>query len=170
MHGEAVGTTFGSGSFIYIGDAKITEGRDFTGVIDPGLPDWLSSRFDADLSEIFDGHRKLWGDGLKQKSTVLFSFRGYGTSGFSNKGGALGNMLALETSGDNLHTESEDTLNHFHWFFAHEAAHLFQGRTGLNGNAYWISEGGANAMAVNVLRAQGLAGPGLCFEGICAGI
>ena len=160
LNDEAIDMTIGGGDYIYVGSAKITQGTDFIGVIDPGLPQWLSSRFDKDISNIFEGHRQMWGDGLKQKSMVLFSFRGYGTSGFTNKGGALGNMLALETSGDSLRTESEDTLNHFHWFFAHEAAHLFQNRAGVNlGDSHqaWITEGAANAMANNVLRHQNLA-------------
>jgi len=159
IKGEAIDVSTGGGGYIYVGDAEITTGKDFTGVIDPGLPDWLQTRFDQDLSRIFDGYRKLWGEGLTQKSTILFSFRGYDVQGFSNKGGALGSMLALEVSGSTLRHENKRTLQRIHWFFAHEAAHLFQTRHNVqlrNSDDAWISEGGANAMANILLHQQGL--------------
>ncbi|MBL4595586.1 MAG: hypothetical protein JKX99_03295 [Robiginitomaculum sp.] len=157
--GEALDISTGGGGYIYVGNAKITEGKDFTGVIDPGLPNWLRERFDDDLTLIFDGFRELWGASLAQKSTVLFSFRGYQGQGFSNKGGVFGSMLTLDMSGSALRTEDKGTLHATHWFFAHEAAHLFQGIGGLHpspSHHAWISEGGANALANHVLTHQNL--------------
>ena len=156
VRGESVDKSYGGGNYIYIGDAKITEGQDFIGVIDSGLPDWLSGRFDKDLKHIYDGHRDLWGGGLPEKTTVFFSFGGYDGDGFRNQGGALNNVLALETSGQNLRNEDGKILASLHWFFAHEIAHLFQGRKNSNGMQSWMHEGAANAMAMNVLKHQGL--------------
>ncbi len=160
-HGEALDQSVGAGEgrYIYVGRAEITQGQDFSGVIDPGLPQWLTERFDEDLIKIYEGYRNLWGEGLPTRSTILFSSRGFDAPGYSMKGGALGNMLALEVSGQKLVKSNDKILQELHWFFAHEIAHLFQTRLKIhldNLDHAWINEGAANAMANDVLSLQGL--------------
>ncbi len=160
-HKQAIHLSQGGGTYIYVGTAKITQGKDFSGVIDPGLPEWINKRFDSDISKIFAGHRTLWGEGLNKKSTLLLSFKGYDINGFSNSGGALGNLITMELSGTALKKENKKILQYLHWFFAHEVAHTFQTRHGLharNLDDNWMNEGAANAMANQVMRHQKLAG------------
>ena len=154
--GEALDPTVGTGEgrYIYVGQAEITQGQDFSGVVDPGLPQWLTERFDEDLIKIFGGYADLWGEGLPTRSTILFSSCGFDAPGYSMKGGALGNMLALEVSGQKLVKSNDKILQELHWFFAHEIAHLFQTRLKIhldNLDHAWINEGAANAMANDVL-------------------
>ena len=157
---EAVQVSRGDGTYIYLGDAAPVRGKDMTGIIDPGLPEWLKRRVEPELGSIFDANRALWGEGLGQKATVLFAFRGFGHSGFSNKGGAVNSLLALESSGDGLRYFRDDILIYFRWFFAHEIVHLFQNRNGVstaNRSDAWMTEGAANAMAISVLKKIGVA-------------
>lgn len=156
---EAVQVSRGDGTYIYVGEASLMEGADLTGVIDPGLPGWLRERVEPELGAIFDANRTLWGDGLSQKATVLFAFRGFEGEGMFNTGGAVNSLLALESSGEDLRHFHEDTLIFFRWFFAHEVVHLFQNRHGASidsRSAAWMTEGAANAMAISVLREIGV--------------
>jgi len=149
----------GSGEYIYLGDAAVVHGEAFSGVIDPGLPAWLRDSFDDELSVIFEALSDRFGYSLSDRATVMFAFRGYEGQGLSNKGGALpGNVLALETSGSALRDPNEQVRGYFRWFFAHEAAHLFQQQSGKTADqgAAWIHEGAANAMAGRLLVDQGL--------------
>ncbi len=160
--GEALDPTVGTGEgrYIYVGQAEITQGQDFSGVVDPGLPQWLTERFDEDLIKIFGGYADLWGEGLPTKSTILFASRGFEATGFSMKGSALGNMLALQASGQSLRKPSASILQTLHWFFAHEIAHLFQAKNKMqldNLDHAWVNEGAANTMTNHVLRHQCLA-------------
>lgn len=156
---EAVQVSRGDGTYIYIGEASLLEGADLTGVIDPGLPGWLRERVEPELGAIFDANRTLWGDGLSQKATVLFAFRGFEGEGMFNTGGAVNSLLALESSGESLRNFHADILIYFRWFFAHEVVHLFQNRYAARIDARsdgWMTEGAANAMAISVLNEIGV--------------
>ena len=157
---EAVHVSRGDGTYIYVGEASLLEGVDLTGVIDPGLPGWLKKRVEPELGAIFAANRALWGEGLGQKATVLFAFRGFEGEGMSNKGGAVNSLLALESSGESLRNFHADILIYFRWFFAHEVVHLFQNRYVARVDARsdaWMTEGAANAMAISLLKEIGVA-------------
>ncbi len=156
---EAVQVSRGDGTYIYVGEASLVQGADMTGVIDPGLPGWLKQRVEPELASIFNANRALWGEGLGQKATLLFAFRGFEGEGMSNKGGAVNSLLALESSGEDLRFFHEDILIYFRWFFAHEVVHLFQNRNSVTIAARsdgWMTEGAANAMAISVLSEIGV--------------
>jgi hypothetical protein len=163
IEGDARVEVEGDGEYIYLGDAELTEGDAFIGVIDPGLPDWIRETLDDDLSMIFEALSTRFGYELPNRATTLFSFRGYDQPGLSNTGGVLpGNMLALETAGDALREPNPRLRQHFQWFFAHEAVHLFQNESGKFASGHdiaWIHEGGANAMAGRLMIEAGLQSP-----------
>jgi hypothetical protein len=151
---EATEVSRGSGAFIYIGDAEIFEGRSFAGVVDEGLPAWIRDSFDDDLAAVFAAYETRWGFALSERASVLFAFEGYDHPGFSNKGGASGSSLMLQSSGEGLREESDRVGRYLRWFFAHEAAHLFQTSSGVglaNSTDAWIHEGAATMMANDVL-------------------
>lgn len=167
-NGEVTVSLGDEASYAYIGETKITLGADFSGVIDPGLPDWISERFDEDLSLVFGALAERWGFGLAEKATILFAFEGYELDGLSFTGGALpGNMIVMQLSGDELREDSPGVLSHLQWFFTHEATHLFQRHTGKQyaHNRYsWINEGGANTMTSIILTDEGLAPEGYLLK------
>jgi len=88
---------------------------------------------------------------LPKLATLLFAFGGAESPGLSNTGGVLpGGQIVLDVSGELMMTPEPRIAGYLKWFLAHEAAHLFQNNSGLNGYSdqsdSWISEGGANAM------------------------
>jgi hypothetical protein len=140
----------GNGSYAYIGPGALVQNKNFSGVLDPGLPQWLVEGFDEDLGQIFSALEKRFGHGLSDKATIMFAFRGYKTQGFSNTGGVLpGGLMVLETSGDAMRDPNARLKGYLHWFLSHEATHLFQhpkGVTYADKSDSWILEGGANAI------------------------
>lgn len=151
---------FGGGEYVFVGNSKITRGKSFIGVLDSDLPDWVTNRFDSDLESIFNGLNLLFSRDLPHTPTVLFAFHGLEKLGISNAGGAIGNgLLVLESEGSLYKKQNERAHSYLLWFFAHEAAHLYQHK-----NSYylhqlpdrWIYEGGANAIANYLLDDQSL--------------
>lgn len=147
---ETVELGQGVGSFVYIGEGELAEGDSFVGIIDPALPAWIRDSFDTDLAAIFARYEALWGFELEERASLLFAFGGYDVPGFSNKGGVIGSSVMLNSSGEALREETPQVRRFLHWFFAHEAAHLFQNAAGVelaDTVDSWIHEGAANAMA-----------------------
>lgn len=144
--------------YVFVGEAPLVAGQSFTGVIDPGLPDWISGSIDAALLDVFAAMDERWGFSLQDKPMVMFAFGGLEGPGFQNNGGAIPGSLTLLTSGEALaahHPVVEEALI---WFFAHEAVHLYQAKGGaprVNTEANWIHEGGANAIASGYLVRKG---------------
>lgn len=142
--------SLGGGSFVYLGDGEIVEGRSYIGVIDRGLPDWGRASIDRDMEAIFGLYETRWQRPLEERAVLYFAFGGYDDPGFSSKGGVSGSVIMLDTSGEAMRTESPRLRNYLNWFFAHEVAHQFQNASGArNGDTAdsWIHEGGANTMA-----------------------
>ena len=147
----------GDGTYIYVGDGKIETFGSFTAVTDKRLPAWLRERFASDLEGIFAGFEALWGFELENKATVMLAYKGGQSEGFSATGGALDQLLMMELGGADLNTPDADRLSYLHWFFAHEAAHLFQTDKGVSfasGPQSWIHEGAANTMAYNLIASM----------------
>ena len=144
----------GDGTYAFMGDLAPVEGESFFGFIDPGLPAWLNDSFDAELTEIFSQLADGWGYDLPQKSTVLFAYKGAEEDGLFFTGGTLeGGLLSLEVGGTALLDPDAEIKSYLQWFFAHEAAHLFQKAGGTDtagGDDSWIHEGSANTMAHDI--------------------
>ena len=155
LPGSAETSIHGNGPYAYIGPAELVEEKSFSGVLDPGLPNWLVETLDDDLSKIFSGLEDGFGCGLENKATIMFAFRGFETEGFSNTGGVLpGGLMVLEASGDAMREPNERLRGYLQWFLTHEATHLFQhpeGVTYADKSDSWILEGGANAITHGLL-------------------
>lgn len=138
-------------TYAYIGELEPLSANSFVGFVDPSLPAWIQDGFDSALLEIFDELSAGWGFELPEKSTLFFSFRGLEREGLHLTGGALdGGVLALEVGGNALETPIPEIATYLEWFFAHEAAHLYQTAGGIepdDPDHAWIHEGSANTMA-----------------------
>lgn len=154
---------FGGGEYVYVGGGEITQGKSFIGVLDSDLPTWIRDRLDSDLEAIFSGLDLLFEQNLPYTPTVLFAFHGFKKIGVSNSGGAIGNnLLALESEGSMYKQQNDRAHSYLLWFFAHEAAHLYQHKKSYYLHQLpdrWIYEGGANAIANYLLEDQRLANP-----------
>ncbi len=150
-NGEADLTIQGGAPYVYTGPSRISRGTSYIGIVDSGLPSWILESFDDDLAQLFDFYEGAFGVPLPKLSTLLFAFGGADSPGLSNTGGVLpGGQIILDVSGELMMTPEPRITGYLKWFFAHEAAHLFQNNSRLKGYSdqtdSWISEGGANAM------------------------
>lgn len=141
--------------YIYVGNGEIIESDNFIGVIDDGMPIWVSSQLDKNTPIIFNALSKLYQQSFDQKIELLYAFKGTNHSGFSNKGGIIGkNTMALESSGALFENENAQVIGAIQWTIAHEGAHLFQKARAASNNVqadYWIHEGGADLATVYAL-------------------
>lgn len=141
----------GDDTYAFMGALEPVSGESFIGFIDPDLPDWIGTSFDQTLLDIFTYLSAGWGFELPEKSTLFFAFQGLENDGLNMTGGALDRgVLALEVGGSALETYAPDIFDYLQWFFAHEAAHLYQKAGGVepdDSEHAWMHEGSANTMA-----------------------
>lgn len=145
----------GDGTYVYVGTSQLEEGDSYSGVIDTGLPDHIRANFDADLRTVFTEYERRWGFELPKKATVYFASGGFEAEGFSNKGSVVGgDLVALQVSGKQMLEQSPRIRANLMWFFAHEAAHMFQCANSTycgNDRDAWWHEGTANLMANQIV-------------------
>jgi hypothetical protein len=154
-NGSVEHVSVGSGTYVYIGETELHEGRSYIGVIDEALPQHIRDNLDNDLEALFAFYEKRWGFALPTRGSIYFAFEGYDRPGFSNKGSVIGtDLMVLQASGEGLRDPDPANRARNLWFFAHEGAHMFQskvmGQFAVGPDA-WIHEGGANTMANSAL-------------------
>ena len=89
----------GGGTYVYLGDGEIVEGRSYVGVIDAGLPVWIRDSIDTDFEAMFERYEAGWGFALPQRAVLYFAYSGDEAEGFSNKGGVAGRVIMLDAGG-----------------------------------------------------------------------
>lgn len=157
ISGAAEHVSTGGGTYVYIGDSDLQEGKSYIGVIDSALPDHLRETLDDDLAALFGIYEDRWGFALPTKGTIYYAFEGFDRPGYSNKGSVIGtDLMVLQSSGEGLRAPDPDSRIRNLWFFAHEGAHMFQSQVMREfsvGPDAWIHEGGANTMANSAIQA-----------------
>ena len=155
--------------YVYVGDIPLTRGAAVTGVIDPGLPDWLRNDLEPRLAATFDELSRRFGDPLEATPAVLLSFGSDPIEGLSQTGGFLPGLLAFSLSGTAFDAPNERLSRYLDWFLAHEGTHVFQFRDGQDpSRAPWLYEGHASAMAYDVVADIGGASSEWAAEEIAA--
>jgi hypothetical protein len=138
------------GTIVYVGDIEPFETGEMTLVVDPGLPAWLRASLVPDLERVFEQHSRCWGRKLSESALLFLAFRGAEEESFSNSGSVAGRVLGASLSGKALLSESQAVKDYLTWFFAHEAAHLYQNDAGTplhNNEDAWMHEGVASYLA-----------------------
>lgn len=150
--------SIGDGTYAYVGTIVPAETPDVIAIIDPGMPQWLRSQFDAYLPRLFASYARRFGARLPWKPMVLYGFRDTNQSGLSSGGGTLTGLVALALEGTAWRTPSTDAAVQAFHLLAHESAHLWNGQLveSAGGPASWIHEGGADAMAAEMLQSFGI--------------
>ena len=147
------------GTYIYMGTATPIETRDVVAVVDPGMPAWLREMFDRRLPELFGEYARRFGVALPWKPVVLFSYEDNGAPGLSSGGGTLTGFINMTLAGNGWRAQNADAAERAFELIAHESAHLWNGQLAHNVNGTagaWMHEGGADAIAVEMMRAFGV--------------
>lgn len=143
----------GDGTNVYVGAGAPLASPEFVAVIDRGLPEPVR----AALYRLLPPLMQEFGARLTPPPATPMLFASLDPyppsgSGFSHQGGTLPGQVFVHLYGEDWARATEQQVGgHLPWFFAHEAAHLFQhageGRATYSMEQSWIHEGGADAFA-----------------------
>lgn len=150
-------TTTGERSYVLLGQARVTPGEGLTTVIDPNLPPWIGEEIRSFAPRVGDYYlRRLGAPGVgSETSTVMVSWNGP-TERLSSMGGSvLPGLIVMNFEGVGVLNPTQQVLERSRWFIGHESAHFWLGQAVRYEFARdaWITEGGADLMAVRALKA-----------------
>ena len=148
-------TLIGGKVYVLFGPLQPVESDAIAAVIDPALPDWLKRELAAATPAILDHLTRTLGPHNGPKPMLLVSWAGP-TAGVTSMGGStLPGQIAMTFEGEGVVREDREVRDGARWFIAHEAAHFWLGavvqyeRT----REAWITEGGADLLAVRTIAA-----------------
>ena len=151
----------GEGTNFFVGTLQPVEADGFVAIIDPGLPGDLRQHLDRSLPQSIRFFEAVYGPlSFKPELYVSIDSRPEASGHQSTQGGTLPNQIFMHFDGE---TAQERLISGdpywLDWFFAHEAAHLFQqdkiGKLAGDDVAAWLHEGGADAMAALAIIGRG---------------
>lgn len=151
----------GAGTNIFVGNLKPVAADGFVAIIDPGLPAALRQHLDRSLPQSIRYFSTIYGPlSFVPELYVSMDDRPEQNGGESTQGGTLPNQIFMHFDGAHARQRAtEGSPLELDWFFAHEAAHLFQqdkiGKSPGDDAVAWIHEGGAEAMAALALVSRG---------------
>ena len=141
------------GTYLYVGRAVPVTTPDVLAVIDPTYPADTRERLDSLLPKLMAFYSGEFGV-LKERPMLYASNdEAHAGGGYGYQGGTLPGQVFVHRYGKNVAFGSPEFLANQDWFFAHEAAHLYQHYPALadQGDS-WIHEGGADALAAVALQ------------------
>jgi hypothetical protein len=162
MHAIALGKVVSSvhiqdgeeGTYLYVGRAVPVTTPDVLAVIDSTYPADTRARLDSLLPKLMAFYSGEFG--VLEARPMLFASNdeAHPGGGYGYQGGTLPGQIFVHRYGRNAAFGTPDFLARQDWFFAHEAAHLYQHYPALGDEGdSWIHEGGADALAAVALQA-----------------
>jgi hypothetical protein len=143
-------------TYVLFGEAAIREGDGVTTVIDPGLPRWLGDELGGFTPRVMAYYASRLGQANGDTPTLMVSWTGPTDSITSMGGSVLPGLISMSFEGEGVLDPDVRVLARARWFIGHEAAHFWLGSQGLKyqyAREAWITEGGADLMAVRALQA-----------------
>lgn len=147
----------GDGTNVYIGKSTPVDTDEVVAVVDQTFPQAARDGLTTLFPRLMDYYRSELG--ALARKPMLFASRdaNYPEGGYGFQGGTLPDQVFMHLYGRNEAFDHADFGHRMDWFFAHEAAHLYQRPRPLaSAGDTWIHEGGADAMAALALRDLGL--------------
>lgn len=145
-NGEASWEDSNSGIKVYIGEGEPIIDDNFVSLIDTGLPDQLKEMMSSYLPKILLYYSNKMG-ALNYRPSLFASYSHSDDGSYGQQGGILPGQIFMHWYGARAIKEIDE--NSTLWFFAHEVAHLYQGKAGkveVLSDA-WLHEGGAEFFA-----------------------
>jgi hypothetical protein len=159
FHGErrAEVTTTHERTYVLLGQARVTPGDGLTTVIDPNLPAWIGEEIRGFAPRVGQYYRSRLGQpgAGDETPTVMVSWNGPTERLTSMGGSVLPGLIVMAFEGRGVTTPRPDIRLRSRWFIGHEGAHFWLGQAVRYEYARdaWITEGGADLMAVRALKA-----------------
>ena len=143
-------------TYVLFGEARIGQGSGVTTVIDPGLPRWLGDELAGFTPHVMRYYAERMGPAKGEPPTLMVSWTGPTERKSSMGGSVLPGLISMNFEGEGVLDPDPAALSRAHWFIGHESAHFWLGSNGLKyefARDAWITEGGADLMAVRVSKA-----------------
>jgi hypothetical protein len=143
----------GQGTYALFGQRPLVDSPRLATVIDPQLPSWIQVELADFAPRVADYYARRLGPGQTAKPTIMISWDGP-TPEFRSMGGSvLAGLIVMTFEGDSVMQASSAMLDQARWFIGHESAHFWLGQTVRYeaSRDAWITEGGADLMAVRAL-------------------
>ena len=150
---KEVATVTNGRSYVLFGSATIVDTPDIATVLDPELPAWLAEELRTSIPRLLAQYRQLLGPPSGPKPMLMASWAGPTPGRTSMGGSVLPSLVLMAFEGSGLGERKKETLDFIGWFIAHETAHFWLGQTIAydSANHAWITEGGADLLAVRAL-------------------
>lgn len=151
------------GTNIFIGTLQPVDADGFVAIIDPGLPAAARQHLDRSLPEAIQDLAAIYGPlSFKPELYVSIDDEPEKNGRISSQGGTLPRQIFMHFDGENAKERvAANNPLWLDWFFAHEAAHLFQqdkaGKLVGDDHFAWMHEGAADAMAALAMVRRGAA-------------
>lgn len=142
------------GVYIYSGDAPIVETETLAAVVDPGLPVWARTELEVFTPRLLALYAERLGPSKEGRPTVFAAWGGADARVQSMSGSTLPNLIVMTLSGKGYVQPSASTQDRMRWFLGHEAAHFWLGQVVRyrRREESWITEGGADVLAIRALE------------------
>ena len=142
-------------TYVLFGPTKRVETRDVITAFDPQLPKWIHDSLAPSVTGLLARYAAQLGPLPEGKPTVMVAWAGPTPGIVGRSGGTLRGQIVMKYEGAGLLEETPQQRAEGLWFIAHEAAHFWMGQT--IGYEYareaWITEGGADLLAVRAIAA-----------------
>lgn len=152
---EAEVTAVEADTYVLFGQADMVESEQLVTVTDPALPGWIGGAIADFAPRVAAVYVDRLGPGQTDRPTVMVSWAGP-TRGMTSMGGSvMPGLIVMKFEGSGVVEPSAPVLAVARWFIGHESAHFWLGQVVRYERARdaWISEGGADLMAVRALKA-----------------
>lgn len=150
-------TTTGERSYVLLGQARVTPGEGLTTVMDPNLPPWIGEKIRSFAPRVGQFYlQRLGAPGSGgDHPVVMVSWNGPTERMTSMGGSVLPGLIVMSFEGAGVTRPTAEMEQVSRWFIAHESAHFWLGQAVRYEFARdaWITEGGADLMAVRALAA-----------------
>ena len=143
-----------NGTNLYVGQAQPVTTPDVVAVIDQAFPAATRARLESLLPRLMAFYGEQFG--ALDSRPMLYASRdeNHPGGGYGYQGGTLPGQVFMHFYGRNAAFDTPEFAARVNWFFAHEAAHLYQHFESISDDGdSWIHEGGADALAAVALQA-----------------
>lgn len=142
-------------TYVLFGTAGLKEHSTLATVVDAEVPAWVQEVMTVYAPRVTARYAERLGDGPSARPTIMASWKGP-TPGMTSMGGTvLPGLIVASFEGENLVERTEPLVNMARWFIGHESAHFWLGQVVRYEAArdMWITEGGADLMAIRAAQA-----------------
>lgn len=150
----ASATAVAAETYVLFGEAELAESEGLVTVIDPQLPPWIGAAVKDFAPSIAGVYARRLGPGQSDRPMVMLSWNGPTPGRTSMGGSVLPGMVVMKFDGAGVVEPSAALLSMARWFIGHESAHFWLGQVVRYERARdaWITEGGADLMAIRAVK------------------